>query len=217
MNKLELLDFGMLYGTIIIFIFRYKQLDIPFRQLIFFLLILAIGNTLAIYIFEILRVENNLFLFHYLAPLEYIALCIVFYNSLESRTFKKAIIISIPGFVLLCVFLSMYVDGLSENNSNARIVEALLVTIWILLYFRQLSTTDKILHIKRNPLFWVYIGLMFYFLGTLFLQGLLNYIIETFDKNLAHKFYISLQVIFECLLLLAINIGLLCHKIFKTQ
>jgi hypothetical protein len=89
----------------------------------------------------------------------------------------------------------------------------LLVTIWILLYFRQLSNTDKILNVKRDPLFWVYAGLMLYFGGTLFLQILLNYL-NKHNLPLAEKLY-PIQYFFDIVSLLTINVALFCHRIFK--
>ncbi|MBE7172595.1 MAG: hypothetical protein INR73_18595 [Williamsia sp.] len=214
MKVVEYIEFGILYATVVLFIARYKQLDQPFKRLIFYLLNLALGNTLAFYLFACLHKEN-LWLFHFLTPMEYTALCIVFHGSLSNPLLRKAILLSLPCFITLCILLTRYVNKMDENDAVARIAEALLVTTWILFYFRELSTTEKILDIQRDPLFWVYTGLMIYFWGTLFLQGLLNYL-NRLDRILANRLY-TWQYVFEYTSLLTINMGLFCDRIFRRR
>lgn len=125
-----------------------------------------------------------------------------------------AVLISMPVFIVLSVIFSLYVDALNDNNTSARIMEALFITTWIMLYFSQLSTSDKILSFSREPVFWVYTGFLFYFLGTLFLQGFLNYLVK-FDKALARRLYIIFQLFSEYILFGTINIGVFCQIIFK--
>lgn len=208
----EYIEFGLLYATAAVFLFRYRQLSLPLRRLFFYILNLIVCNTSAFYTYACLGKEN-LFLYHFFTPTEYLALCLVFYTSFESRSTKRAVLISMPSFVILSAALSLYVNRLNENNSAARAMEALLVTVWILLYFREVSRTDEILNLKRDPLFWVYAGLILYFWGTLFLQILLNYLNKT-DLVLANQVY-ALQYVFEYISLITINIALFCHKNFK--
>lgn len=157
--------------------------------------------------------KNNSFLFHITTPVEYLLLCLPFYKSLEGRFSRMAVVISMPVFIVLSLIFSLYVDELNDNNTSARIMEALFVTTWIMLYFSQLSTTDRILSFSREPVFWVYTGLLFYFLGTLFLQGFLNYLVKL-DMVLARRLY-NLQLFFEYILFVTINIGVFCQIIFK--
>ena len=58
-------------------------------------------------------------------------------------------------------------------------------------------------------------GLLFYFLGTLFIQGFMNYLIAQ-ERKLAGKLYI-LQYMIEYVFLILLNIAVFCRKIFKPN
>lgn len=216
MNIIDYIYFGMLFGTILIFIIRHNQLDMIVRPLIYYLLIIAIASSLKIYIGLILH-RSNLFVDHFSTPLEYAALSVLFYHSLERRFVKRVIIISIPGFIALSICLSMFVDRLpNDNNSIAKVVRALLSTTWILLFFRQLLISDKVLNVTGEPLFWIYTSFLFYFLGTMVLQGFFMDLIKL-ERELAYQLYTFIEYSCDYVLFIGINIGLLCRKQFTWQ
>jgi hypothetical protein len=109
----------------------------------------------------------------------------------------------------------MFVETPDKNNSYARILEALLVTISALLYFRQIFSLEKLFDLKQEPLFWINTGLLFYFIGTVFLQGSLNYLIEN-NIGAARKLY-QVQYVFEFAFFLLVNLALVCRKVFKPE
>src|SRR3989337_444121 len=112
MNIKHYIYFGMLYGTIFIFIIRFYKLAVEVRPLILYLFTLAGGTTLAMYLRHQLGQLNNSIVFHFLTPLEYISLCFVFYRSAESSHTRKAIIVSAFCFPVIAMLLSVYVDDI---------------------------------------------------------------------------------------------------------
>lgn len=215
MNALHYIYFSMLYLTIVSFISQYKHLDYILKILFLYLVTLALINSMGMYVRLGLQVKNNLFLYHILTPVEYTLLSLIYYSALKSVLMKKVIRWSMYGFVVICIVLTLFVEGMQVIDSFARSIEALLVTIWILAYFYQILKTTKILNMQSDPLFWISLGFLIYFIGNLFIKGLLNTLIIQ-NRVLAKTFYQYLYLL-EFNLFIQINIALYCRRIFKER
>jgi hypothetical protein len=205
----------MLYLTIVSFVSQYRHLNNVLKVLFLYLITLAIINSLAMYLRLELHIRNNLFLYHILTPLEYILLASIYYRSFRNVAIKKVILWSMYGFVIICILLTQFVEGIQVIDSYARTIEALLVTIWILFYFYQILNTHKVLSLQSDPLFWINVGFLIYFIGNLFIKGLLNTLI-TQNRDLAKRFY-EYGYLLEFNLFIQINIALYCRRIFKDR
>ncbi len=71
------------------------------------------------------------------------------------------------------------------------------------------------MNLQSDPLFWINVGFLIYFIGNLFIKGLLNTLI-TNDKEMAKTIY-GYGYFLEFLLFIQINIALYCHRIFKPS
>lgn len=211
---LQSIYFALLYTLTGLFISRRRQLSRTLQILFAYLAIYTLFNSTA-WLMQQLKTKNNLFLSHFLTPIEYSFLAVIYYRSLESPLVKRIILVSIPLFVTGCLLLTLYVEKLKENDSYARIVEALLITFWVLDYLKEVFGTHKLLNIHRDPVFWISTGFLTYFIGVLFIQGLLNELIKH-DLAMASTLYRS-QYLFEYNLFIQIGIALFCHQIFKEK
>lgn len=203
----------MLYGTIICFITQRKHWNHTLNVLFIYLIVLAAVSTAGMAMQ--LQKINNLFLYRIFTPVEYALLCLMYYPSFRNSSIKKAVHWSVYGFFAVCALLTFFAEGWLVVDSYAKIIESLLITIWILIYFRQLLATNRILSLNNDPLFWINLGFLIYFIGNLFIQGLLNQLIEH-NRELAQRLY-SFTYFFEFNLFIQINIALFCRKIFKDN
>lgn len=178
-----------------------------------YLIILAAVSTSAMAMQ--LHKINNLFLYRIFTPIEYALLCLMYYSSMKKSTIKKAIHLSVYSFFAICVLITHFIEGWKVIDSYAKTIESLLMTIWILIYFRQILTADKELNLHNDPLFWISLGFLIYFIGNLFILGLLNKLIEQ-DRELALMIY-KLGYLFEFNLFIQMNIALFRRKIFKNH
>jgi hypothetical protein len=114
---------------------------------------------------------NNMPLFHAFSFIEYLFVAYVFYHTIHAIILKK--IILILSFIYLCFtfFALYYFSGIFKFNTETRILEAILLVFFSLLYFNQLSKelTINILSVFRIPMFWVSSSIFLYFTGNFFL------------------------------------------------
>ena len=152
------------------------------------ILILCV-STVSNYLIYVTRTQNNLFLFHIYTPAEYVILSLLYWKLFTNTFIKRWIIISIPCFLLASVFLTVFVQGVENNNSNAVLIESTLLCTWSLLFLRETILLQQIESLLLYPMFWVSAGILVYFIGSLFIEGLLNYLIKH-SIPLAKKLYL---------------------------
>jgi hypothetical protein len=69
--------------------------------------------------------------------------------------------------------------NLYEFNGIISAVGALLTSVVLVLYLREFLLSDELLNYSKNINFWITVGLLFYYLGTMPLMGAFNIINET--------------------------------------
>jgi len=192
--------------TLFIYLLNYRLKEPFVRWLTFYLFFVAICSLVAMYSAEVFGQENNLFLFHIFTPMEYMILAGLYYMSFETAFVKKLVVLSIPVFVLLSATLSAWVEPLDQNNSIAVIIESILIVSWSLLFLREIIVLGRAPRLQAFPMFWISIGLLFFFIGNLFVEGLMNYFMRE-SMHLALQAY-KFSFIFKFLLFILMIIGI---------
>lgn len=182
--------FGFLLGALIVWGLKFRNFNLHLKLLGFVILAtLLIEGYATILMLQRIR---NLYLYHYLTPLQFSLFSYIFYLILEDSRSRKIILYSIPLYLLISFLLTLQVQGFSEYNSYALSLKNLLLTIWVLLYYRETFTSLKVVRLTRDPMFWISTGLLFYSLGSFFVDGLMHYVLgESFEMANA-LFYISI-------------------------
>jgi hypothetical protein len=165
---------------------------------------LVVG-LLAFYVRAHTKTGNNLFLFHIFTPVEYTLLSLVYYTVLSGQKIRKAVFVSIPVFMGLSVFFSLFVQGTLDNNSYIGIIESILLVCQTLLFLREVLLLKQVTALYRYPLFWISTGILVYFTETMVIEGLLDYLIRH-SMDLALQAYM-ISYIFKYLLFLALMAG----------
>jgi hypothetical protein len=173
--------------------------------LFIYLLSSLVVAVLAIYVRAHTKSGNNLFLFHIFTPAEYTLLSLVYYTVLSGPKVKKAVLVSIPVFIGLSVFFSLFVQGPLDNNSYIGIIESILLICQTLLFLREVLLLKQVTALYRYPLFWISTVILVYFTETLVIEGLLDYLIRH-SMELALQAYM-ISYIFKYLLFLALTVG----------
>lgn len=162
------------------------------------------------------RSINNLFIYHILVPLQYSLYAVIFYYNIESRGIKKLILLSIPVVISAALIFSLTIQQLNHYNSYAILLTSFFTCLWILIYYRQVFTQLKIVHLEREPLSWISTGLLFYSLGGFFVEGLMQNLI-TFSMELAKWYYYHVYLFLVGFQYTMFIIALLCRKIFNQN
>lgn len=212
MNIPDIIFFILLLAAIIFYIIAARNRQYFGSSIIAYLVLILATSIMALYLRET-GVRNNLFLFHIYTPIEYIILGLLYRNAVTGALLKKIITTSIPFFIVLSIVFSAFVQKPDENNSFITIIESLLILSWSLFYLREILLLQQVTHLHRFPMFWICVGILFYFTGSLITEGMLNYLIKH-SIELARRVY-SFSYIFKYLLLILLMIGAWCQIAFK--
>jgi len=155
---------------------KFSQAPKHVKPLACFLIIFFVVNIGGLILMK--RHINNLVIYHFFTPVEYCFYSIIFYRYFGDKKIKSAILFSIIIFTVFCFLNTFFLQSLDINNSNAIIGESILIITWCLFFFREKISEPDNIDPKNEPLFWIATGVLFYFLGNVFIEGLLNYLIK---------------------------------------
>jgi hypothetical protein len=185
------------------------------KYIISYLVLVLVTSAAAIGVYELGLTDNNLFVFHVFTPCEYVLLALLYRAVFQSSFTKRMIVYSIPVFLAFSIFCSIYLQPIDVNNSYSIIAESVLIVLWSLLFLRETIVLQRENRLQRFPMFWISIGFLFYFIGNLFIEGLLNHLIKQ-SLPLAKQVYIT-SFIFKYLLFLLLMMAALCRRLFKQK
>lgn len=127
-----------------------------------------------------------------------------------SKSINKIIKLIIPIYLFLAFYLSSFVQKIDANNSYAIAVESIIIILYSLLYLRHININQIENRAERNPYFWITIGILLFFTGSLFLEGFLDLLLKI-SKNTAREYY-RIGFIFKYLMCITFAIGILIGK-----
>lgn len=154
--------------------------------------------------------ENNLFLFHLFTPLEYTVLSLLYYNVLSSKRLKQVVLVSIPVFILTAAVFSLFIQKYqTDSNSYVTIIESILIFLSSMFFLREVLLLQQVTSLQNFPLFWVSVGILFYFTGSLITEGMMNYFFRH-DMDMALRAY-HFGYVFKYLMFLMFTIGAFCR------
>lgn len=179
-------------------------------MVILLMILWFITTSIAIYLVRFAGFKNNLFVFHISTPLEYTILAMLYKNEISSVIVKKIILISIPVFIVLSFLFGFFIQTPDTNNTQIIIIESVIMVFLSLFFLREVLLLQQVTVLHRYPMFWISVGILFYFIGNLVIEGMLNYLISH-SMDLAKRSY-RLGYIFKYLLFLLFIIGAYCNR-----
>ncbi len=155
--------------------FRYNQLSIALRSVFWFCVtgfcLDAIGR-----VFWVLSIPN-LFLGHLSTIVEFVFFANVYRFALRGFV-KPALIPAIIGlFTLLAIINTIFLQSFKFNNSNIKIIEAVLLIAFALVFFYKLVHELVVSRLEKYPMFWVNCAVIIYFSSNLFVFIYSNYLL----------------------------------------
>lgn len=172
---------------------------------VLYLVVLLLTFLASIYSTNILELRNNLFIFHVATPLEYTILSLLYRSVIVNGMLKKIITFSIPFFLVLSIASSIFIQPLNTNNSYTIILASVIIVFLTLFFLRETLLLQPVTILHRFPMFWISVGILFYYTGGFVIEGMLNYMI-THSMELARRTFI-IGYIFKYLLFILFIIG----------
>lgn len=178
---------AILAADILIVVANYNKLPENLRPLVLLVLSNLLIETISDYI-KATTNGNNLFLYHFYAPVEYSCIAFIFYLTLKKRRERLGIKISLIVYLLLVMISTLYWQPLEHNNSITYMIESVLIIYWCFVYFQTILNREDLYQPERDPTFWVIVAILIYFTGTFFTIGLIDYFIIS-NQTLASIIY----------------------------
>lgn len=105
-------------------------------------------------------------------------LLLLYRNYLTNKKYKKIALTLCIIYLIVFIINGFYENYFIKFQSMPYIVAAFAVIITISLYFREILNSEKVLHVKKNLLFWISVGLLIYFVGNIPFRIVRNFYIE---------------------------------------
>ena len=152
-------------------------------------------------------------MYHVFVVIEYGLLCAYFYRVVASRAWKKWIAWSIPVYAVVSIALSLYMYEPSDLPGQNINIEGILVSVMCALV---LFNLDSRLHanITHHPDFWICCGLLIFFAGTFFSNGIFSYLMSL-DREQARKMFSMVNKPLNLILYSCLIVGFICAKLRK--
>ncbi len=157
-----------LFCPLIIAIFRRRYLTNELKVLFLYLIASIITEILGNVFARVLHIPNH-FILNTFAVLECILISFIFQEVFINKNLKRVAFILIIIYTLVSIYLFIMPDGFFKFNSIVNTISCLLIIIWVFAYFYQLLQTLQVIKLYTIPLFWISVGCLLYFSGTLFI------------------------------------------------
>jgi hypothetical protein len=167
-----------LLASVVGTIYFYKYRDTPLRYLLVLLWYITLTEFTSWYVGSN-QIENFLFikkngvlytlwLYNLLNTISFSVFFFIYYQSIKKKRFKFWIKIFFICFILLSVINWSFIQSfIYEYSELPKIMGSILIIITVLFYFIELLESEKIIVFHRLLLFWVSIGLLLFYTGTI--------------------------------------------------
>ena len=184
---------------------KYRHLGRSLKIITIYTLVSIISAIISYLVTRIFK--NNLPMFHIQTIIEYIFIYLFYREELkENESISKFIKFSFFPVMLFLLINSIFIQKLTEFNSNSRSLQELVVIVYVLIWFYKIMTEMNIKKLEEEPAFWINAGFLVYFSATVLLFFFSNYLLH-FRQDL--NLYIwGFHAVFLTLLYLSISIGL---------
>lgn len=183
-----------------------------FKILPWFLLLILLVELVGEYFQR--RSQNNLLLFNLFTVVEFLFYALFLQKNMPKMATKKIItlvIFIIPIASLINIF---FVQGPAVFHTYTYSIGSLILVILGFIYFFQLFKERDRGYSFDNPDFWIGIGILFYFICSISVIGILNYI-SFFPKSVRNnmqQILIGINSVFYLILIIAFLCKLIPRK-----
>jgi hypothetical protein len=190
MRWIELIiNYSLVIIVITFFFMSFSKLPFYFKILGYTVIISAIVEVFAAYM--LFNNKNNLFLFHFLNPFQFLMYSIYLIGILQSGFFRKCIYVLSSFLIVFAFFLSTKIQLINEYNSYWLLIQNFTLSFFLLFYFYEQIISDLQNEEFSKSIFLINIGLFIYCVSNLFIGGFLNTLIKYNVQIALYVYFIS--------------------------
>jgi hypothetical protein len=135
------------------------------------------SEIIAHYVGDVLKLDN-LLVYNILTYFEFNCLLFFIKEILSFKKTKKVVTAIILVFNVIYLLSTLYLcfqgNYMLKYNEIASISGSFSITIAIFLFFKDFINSDRILNFKKSLSFWIAVGLLIYYLGTIPITSIMN-------------------------------------------
>jgi hypothetical protein len=125
--------------------------------------------------------HNNLFIMPFYTVGELGLLALVYGHTLRSAQVSRLLPLLVGGFATYTLVDNLLAPDLTWFKPGQQVIQSLLILGLVEQYFQRLLKDMHVPHLEREPMFWVSVGLAFYFLGYLQIALFSNYMLRHYS------------------------------------
>jgi len=176
----------------------------------FFLLFIVLVELIGRYIHAVL-LQENAWLYNVSTTIEFLFYAYIFESQLRDATFKKSTVRFMLFYPLLVLLNLLFVQGFRHFHTYTMVVGSIFMVIFCGLYFYELLLNPLEGELRRDPMFWISTGILFFYLGDLS-YNLLFTLLQKYAKNTSGKLFQNINNNLILMLYSCYIIAFLCRK-----
>ncbi|WP_143017380.1 hypothetical protein [Catalinimonas alkaloidigena] len=132
---------------------------------------------------------NNHWVYNIFIFVEFNFLNYIYYRTIRNRRLKMVAGVYSLAYPVYFLINLIGVQGWQTFNTYPYVVGCIGIVLMVVKYFVELLIDPVFPDLKRQPMFWISTGLLFYCLGNIPMYGMINYLIHNFPV-IARNFFI---------------------------
>jgi hypothetical protein len=129
-------------------------------------------------------------LYNIFFTIEFIFYAFIFFLHLNNKTFKKIVLLFIPAFILAVLLNSFFIQGVNKTLAYTSLIGSFFVVLFCCLFFYESILPDQIdQHLSKQPFFWICSGLLIFYLGSVIINALFEYLISNDLQEQGKRIY----------------------------
>ncbi len=122
---------------------------------------------------------------------EFLFYVFLFYKHLKKIIFKKIALLFFPFFLTAVIVNFTFIQGFDRTfNTYAFLLGSFFIVVFCCFYFYESVLPDQIdLQLSKQPFFWISSGLLIFYLGSVFINALFQYLISNDLQSEGKKIY----------------------------
>jgi hypothetical protein len=130
---------------------------------------------------------KNYLLFNVFTTLEFVFYAFLFYKHYRKNKFKVLSLAFMPLYILAVTINLVYYQGIEKFHTYTFLLGSFFIVVFCCLFFYE-SVLPEFLEntLTKQPFFWVCTGLLLFYLGSVIINALFEYL-RTFDMQIEGK------------------------------
>jgi hypothetical protein len=163
--------------------------------------------------------STRFMLFNVFTACEFVFYSAIFLLHLGNKTLKKIIRILIPVYLLLVTLNIMFVQGTNSFHTYTFLLGSFFMVVYSCFFLYESILPDSInIKLSLQPFFWICIGLLIFYLGSVIINALFEYLTSASMREQGAKIYTTITNSLNVILYGSFSIAfILCRNNRKTS